>query len=115
MERDHVELLALLKCLPSPAILSCYPSAVYDEHLGACMAHTLELQVMNQAGVRTEKFWFNFTPARLFWARGAGKNFTDRQRIKRKAENSERRYRNLPPPERLAVHAALMTVEAADG
>ncbi len=50
---------------------------------------------MNQAGVRTEKFWFNFTPARLFWARGAGKNFTDRQRIQRKAENWARRYRDL--------------------
>jgi hypothetical protein len=33
---------------------------------------------MNQAGVRTEKLWFNFTPERVHWARFAGKNFTDR-------------------------------------
>jgi len=32
---------------------------------------------MNQAGVRTEKLWLNFTPDRVHWARFAGKNFTD--------------------------------------
>ena len=111
--RDHVELLALLTGLPCPVILSGYPSAVYDEHLGAWQ--TLELQVMNQAGVRTEKLWFNFTPQRLFWASCAGKNFTDRQRIKRKADNWARRYQAMPPAERLAVLAAVMAVEATDG
>ena len=41
-----------------------------------------------------------------------GKNFTDRQRIKRKAENWGRRYAALPYPERLAVLGAMMAVEA---
>ena len=68
---------------------------------------------MNQAGVRTEKLWLNFTPERVHWARFAGKNFTDRQRIKRKAESWARRYRAMPAPERLAVLAALMAVEAS--
>ena len=112
-ERDHIELLECLQQLPCPVILSGYPSVLYEEQLGAWQ--TLELQVMNQAGVRTEKLWFNFTPQRLFWASFAGKNFTDRQRIKRKAENWGRRYQDLPPAERLAVLAALMAVEAADG
>ena len=58
---------------------------------------------MNQAGVRTEKLWFNFTPDRVHWASFAGKNFTDRQRIKRKAANWAKRYRALPRAERLAV------------
>jgi DNA adenine methylase len=52
---------------------------------------------------------------RLFWAGLAGRNFTDRQRIKRKAENWARRYRDMPPAERLAVLSAVMTVEAEDG
>ena len=109
-EPDHLELLGLLKKLPCSVILSGYPSALYDEHLGGW--RSLELQVMNQAGVRTEKLWFNFTPDRVHWARYAGKNFTDRQRIKRKAESWGRRYRALPPGERLAVLSALMAVEA---
>ncbi len=111
--QDHVALLALLKRLPCPVILSGYPSALYDEQLAGW--RTLELQVMNQAGVRTEQLWFNFTPQRLFWASCAGKNFTDRQRIKRKADNWAQRYQAMPPAERLSVLAALMAVEAAAG
>jgi hypothetical protein len=111
-EQDHVELLALLKAVPCPVILSGYPAALYDEQLADW--RTLEVQVMNQAGVRTEKLWLNFTPDRLHWARYAGKNFTDRQRIKRKAESWASRYQAMPRAERLAVLAGLMAVEAED-
>jgi len=109
-ERDHIELLERLTRLPCHVILSGYPSALYDELLGDW--RHLELQVMNQAGVRTEKLWFNFTPQRLFWAGFAGKNFTDRQRIKRKAQSWAKRYQGMPRAERLAVLAGLMAVEA---
>ena len=109
-EQDHVELLELLKRLPCRVMLSGYPCALYDERLAGWQS--VELQVMNQAGVRTEKLWLNFTVERVHWARYAGKNFTDRQRIKRKAESWGRRYRALPRAERLAVLAAMMAVEA---
>ena len=109
-EQDHLELLGLLKKLPCQVIVSGYPSALYDQWLAGW--ESLELQVMNQGGVRTEKVWFNFRCERVHWARYAGKNHTDRQRITRKAENWARRYRSLPPGERLAVLAALMGVEA---
>ncbi|MGA7979183.1 MAG: hypothetical protein WCA32_03045 [Chromatiaceae bacterium] len=107
-----MELLALLKRLPCQVILCGYPSALYDEWLGDWQ--TVELQVMNQAGVRTEKLWLNFTPERLFWAGVAGKNFTDRQRIKRKTESWAKRYQAMPRAERLAVLAGLMAVEAEE-
>ena len=96
--------------LPCAVILSGYPSALYEEHLTGWQS--VELQVMNQAGVRTEKVWFNFTPDRVHWARYTGQNHTHRQCIKRKAESWGRRYRALPPGERLAVLSALMAVEA---
>jgi DNA adenine methylase len=111
-EQDHIELLQILKGLPCSVILSGYPSNVYDELLTDW--GTLELQVMNQSGVRTEKLWFNFTPDRVHWCRYAGKNFTDRQRIKRKAENWGRRYQVLPRAERLAVLSSIMAVEALE-
>lgn len=111
-QRDHVKLLKLLKTLPCSVILSGYPSDLYDELLPDW--RTLELQVMNQGGVRTEKLWFNFTPDRVYWPRYAGKNFTDRQRIKRKAESWGKRYQGLPPAERLAVLSAMMAVEAGE-
>jgi site-specific DNA-adenine methylase len=109
-ERDHIELLALLHSLPCHVILSGYPSPLYDERLAGW--HSIELQVMNQGGVRTEKLWFNFAVQRVHWPRYAGKNHTDRQRIKRKAESWGRRYASLPPAERLAVLSALMAVDA---
>jgi site-specific DNA-adenine methylase len=111
-EQDHVELLELLERLPCSVMLSGYPSGLYDELLPDW--RTLELQVMNQGGVRTEKLWFNFTPDRVHWPQYAGKNFTDRQRIKRKAENWAKRYQTLPPAERLAVLSAMMAVEAGE-
>jgi site-specific DNA-adenine methylase len=109
-EENHVELLELLKQLPCQVMISGYPSALYDELLDGW--RNLELQVMNQDGVRTEKIWFNFTVDRLHWASYAGKNFTHRQSVKRKAANWGRRYKALPRAERLAVLAAMMAVEA---
>jgi DNA adenine methylase len=111
-EQDHIELLELLNKISCSVILSGYPSALYDEMLADW--GSLELQVMNRGGVRTEKLWFNFTPGRVHWPRYAGKNFTDRQRIKRKAETWGRRYQALPRAERLAVLAAIMAVEAEE-
>ena len=109
-EADHLELLELLRTVPCQVMVSGYPSALYDERLEGW--RTVQWQVMNQGGVRTEKLWFNFVPDRVHWARYAGKNFTDRQRIKRKAESWGRRYEALPPAERLAVLATMMAVEA---
>lgn len=111
-EQDHVELLELLKGLACQVIVSGYPSALYDELLVGW--RRVELQVMNQGGVRTEKLWFNFTLERVYWASYAGKNFTDRQRVKRKAANWGKRYQALPPAERLAVLAAMMAVEVRE-
>ena len=111
-EQDHVELVELLKTLPCHVILSGYPSALYDDLLSGW--RSLELQVMNQGGVRTERLWFNFIVDRVHWATYAGKNFTDRQRIKRKAARWATRYEALPRAERLAVLAAMMAVEVRE-
>ena len=91
-------------------MVSGYRSALYEERLEGW--RSVALQVMNHAGVRTECVWMNFPADRLHWARYAGRNFTDRQRIKRKAENWGRRYAALPVAERLAVLGAMMAVEA---
>jgi hypothetical protein len=111
-ERDHVALLELLRRVPCRVMVSGYPSALYEELLTGW--GSVELQVMNQAGVRTEKVWLNFAVDRVHWASYAGKNFTDRQRIKRKAANWGRRYEELPRAERVAVLGAMMAVEAEE-
>ena len=108
-EKDHIELLGILKTLPCQVMISGYGSELYDDLLSDW--NTLALQVMNQAGVVTERLWFNFTADRVHWPRYAGKNFTDRQRIKRKAQGWGRRYRAMPHAERLAVLAEMMAAE----
>ena len=85
--------------VPCQVMVSGYPSTLYEEAPSGAGA-AFEWQVMNQDGVRTEKLWFNFAPERLHWARYAGKNFTDRQRIKRKAQSwgrATRRCRRRAP------------------
>ncbi len=111
-EQDHVELLELLKTLPCHVILSGYASSLYDDLLNEW--NSTELQVMNQAGVRTEKLWFNFTVDRVHWASYAGKNFSDRQRIKRKAQRWGKNYEAMPKAERLAILAEIMAVEVTE-
>lgn len=111
-KEQHIELLELLKSLPCSVILSGYPSPLYDELLNNW--YTTELQAVTWGGqVRSEKLWFNYTIDRVHWSRYAGKNFTDRQRIKRKAETWGRRYESMPRSERLAVLAAIMAVESS--
>ena len=108
-KQDHVELLELLKSLPCRVILSGYPSPLYDALLGDW--NSTELQVMSRGGPRTEKLWYNYEIDRVHWATYAGKDFTDRQRIKRKAQRWAKKYQALPNEERLAVLAAMMKAE----
>lgn len=110
-KQDHIALLELLNSLPCHIILSGYPSLLYDDLLGDW--RTLELQAMSRGGPRTEKLWFNYEIDRPYWASYAGKNFTDRQRIKRKAQRWGKKYQALPKAERLAVLAAIMEVEGS--
>ena len=109
-EQDHVQLLEILRRLRCRVMVSGYCSSLYDELLNGW--RSISLQVMNQAGAVTEKVWFNFEPDRVHWCSYAGRNFTDRQRIKRKAATWTRRYREMPHGERLAVLSAIMAVEA---
>ena len=109
-EADHDALLALLRSLPCAVMVSGYPSSFYDGRLEGW--RSLSLQVANQAGVVTEKVWFNFEPGPVHWASLAGRNFTHRQMVKRKAASWGRRYRAMPSAERLAVLSAIMAVEA---
>ncbi|PMM60673.1 DNA adenine methylase [Vibrio lentus] len=109
---DHISLLELAKKLTEKGVqimLSGYPSKLYDETLKGW--RTYEFQVMTRGGARTEKLWMNYESNSVHWASFAGVNFTDRQRIKRKAQRWAKNYKALDTNERLAVLAALMEVE----
>jgi len=109
-QAQHVALLAALRAVPANVILSGYPSPLYDDALPGW--NTREFQAMTRGGVRTEKLWFNFSPSAVHWASYAGNDFTDRQRIKRKAARWAANYKALPAGERLAVLGALLATGA---
>lgn len=106
-DRDHVELIAVVKSLPAAVMVSGYPSALYDRELAGWRA--IEYQAMTRGGVRTEKLWCNFPAGAVHWASFAGRNFTHRQQIKRKAARWAARFSALPPAEKTAILAALLS------
>jgi site-specific DNA-adenine methylase len=103
---NHIRLLKLLAELPASVILSGYPAPLYDESLPTW--RTREFQVMTRGGPRTEKLWYNFEPKASHWSSYAGSTFTERQRIKRKAERWANNFAKMPPLERQAVFAAML-------
>lgn len=105
-DQDHVALVKVLRQVPAAVMLSGYPSPLYDRLVGDW--RSFELQTMTRGGVRTEKVWCNFPAGAVHWASFAGRNFTHRQQIKRKAARWAARYAALPPAERTAVLAALL-------
>ena len=100
---DHKRLIGILTSIPAMVMISAYPSGLYEAWLKGWKRN--EFQVMTRGGPRTEVLWMNFPVSGSHWATFAGANFTDRQRIKRKAARWAANYRSLPPGERTAVLA----------
>lgn len=107
-DEHHRQLLALLKQLPCYVILSGYRNDIYDTELKDWWQ--MDFQAMTRGGVRTETVWCNFQPGKVHYHTYAGKDFTDRQRIKRKAGRWAKNYAALPQAEQQAVLAALLAV-----
>lgn len=110
-DADHARLIDVLRSIPAAVMLSGYPSALYDQLVGDW--RTIEIQAMTRGGVRTEKVWCNFPAGAVHWASFAGRNFTHRQQIKRKAARWAAKFAAMPPAERTAVLAALLAVGPA--
>lgn len=105
-DHEHIAICELIKGIEARVIISTYPNEIYDKHLAEW--NHFELQVSTHGGIRTEQVWYNYDLAEAHFHTFAGKNFTDRQRIKRKAERWAKKYSKLPPQERQAILAALL-------
>ncbi len=108
---DHRRLIAASKKFDNSntfVLLSGYRNEIYKELLSDWWSK--DFQAMTRGGVRTETVWCNFKPSDMHYHTFAGENFTDRQRIKRKAERWAKNYESLPLGERQAVLTALLAV-----
>jgi site-specific DNA-adenine methylase len=106
-DNGHHQLLDILQGLNCHVLLSGYKNPMYESKLADWWS--FDFQAMTRGGVRTETVWCNFEPGEIHYHTYAGRDFTDRQRIKRKAERWANRYQTLPATERQAVLAALLT------
>lgn len=113
-EQDHLELIHLLRSLPCAAIVSGYPSQLYDEQLSDWRRK--EFQAKTHRGVRTEVLWFNFEPpSELHDTRYLGKDFREREVTQRRLSRIKARLERLPPVERNAIRRWLeMSKEGTD-
>ena len=110
-DADHCLLLAVLKNLPCPVLLSGYASELYRQALAGWRVETF--WTTNRAGQRVqESLWCNFAPPYLlhdYQYLGAG--FRERERIKRKRKRWAQRLARMPAWERGAIVAAIEHVQ----
>jgi hypothetical protein len=109
-ESDHDRLLSVLSILPAKVMISGYQSDLYSIRLASW--RTSSFWTVNRRGKRVQEFcWMNFQPpALLHDTRFVGNDFTDRQRIKRKAERWKNKFQSMRAYERQAVLESILTV-----
>lgn len=107
-DREHLDLLQLLKVVRADVIISGYRNDIYQTELDDEGWWSMDFQAMTRGGVRTETVWCNFEPGKVHYHKYAGKNHTDRQRIQRKAARWAKNFAVLPQPEQQAILAALL-------
>ena len=107
---QHTALIERLRALDCRVMLSGYRSDLYDRLLRDW--RTLDIPTSTRGGASIETVWMNYPePLRLHDSRYIGKNFTDRQRIKRKAERQVKKLMNLPTFERQLIFEEIAKLE----
>jgi hypothetical protein len=114
-EAQHRALLTVLRQLPARVILSGYPSELYARELADW--RTVTFQTVNRRGRKvTECLWLNFPePFALHQYDCLGRNFRERERIKRKKARWHARLLRMPMLERAAILEAVAVLTAGNG
>jgi hypothetical protein len=108
---DHRRLLRVVMALPCRVMISGYRSEMYMRTLGGWNLETF--QAMTRGGPAEECLWFNFErPVELHDYRYLGRDFRERERIKRKKQRWMQRLVRMPRLERCAMLAAVATIGA---
>ena len=114
---QHCELLEVLKMLSDRGVrfmLSGYRNAMYDGVAGKEGWRRVDFQAMTRGGVRTESVWMNYkAPAVIADYAYVGRDFRERERIKRKTARWIRRLEQLPAMERASLFSAMRDLEMA--
>lgn len=113
-DEQHRDLLSLLTAMKASAVMiSGYRSALYDRALAGWTR--IDFQAMTRGGPAVESLWLNYPPpeAALHDLSYLGRNYRERERIKRLIERHVRRFAAMPALERSALLAALRSSSPA--
>lgn len=106
-EAAHERLLSVLIALPGMVMISGYRSELYCRRLAGWRLETF-WTIDRRRNRKEECLWLNFpAPTVMHDARHVGKNFTDRQRVKRKVARWSKKFLAMPPAERQRILEAL--------
>jgi|SRR5712692_3703852 len=108
---DHIELLLVMASLPCQIMISAYPSKLYQQYLPDW--HYMEFPGVSHTGKRTESLWLNFIPGALHDYRHLGRDFRERQSIKRMKKRWRTKLELLPPLERRAIIEDLLKLDSS--
>lgn len=108
-EQQHIELIELIKSKNCKFMISGYPSKLYDDLLADLK--TVKFQSMTRGGLRTEQLWWNYDEFDAFTHKFAGRDFTHRQQIKRKAERWAKNFKKLSQAEQMAILNKILELE----
>ena len=101
-QADHIKLLHLVKALPSMVAISTYKNDLYSHELNEWSLYTFDSQT--RQGSSLEHLYMNYPePLQLHDYNFLGKDFTERQRIKRKIIREINKLKGLPLLERQAI------------
>jgi hypothetical protein len=101
-DQHHHDIIKIVQSMPAMVGISTYENKIYREGLNGWNIYTFKS--MTRSGLADEQLWMNYPePEQLHDYRYLGKDFTDRQRIKRKIEREVNKLRNLPALERNAI------------
>lgn len=103
---DHERLLQILTSLPCMVQISAYADPLYSSQLRDWRHVTF--QSTTRRGLATEHLWMSYPePQALHDYSHLGRNYRERERIKRKVTRWTSKLAGLPPMERLALYSAL--------
>jgi DNA adenine methylase len=108
----HQELLSELLRLPALVMVSGYSCELYDQALSSW--RVLRYRTMTRGGLMADEcLWCNFPePVELHDYRYLGRDYRERERIRRKEARWVRRLSEMTVLERRAVESALLTVRS---
>lgn len=108
-KEEHERLLTVLNRMTIPVLISGYRAPLYDAMLQGEKWRRIDYTVMTHRGERVESLWCNFPePFALHDYRYLGRDYRERERIKRKKNRWLSKLRAMPTVERASIVAAVL-------